>query len=84
MLSSITNIHIKPFKYEVWQITLLMVIGFILILLFLNKFKVNRGSSITVLDIIGLVHGAICQQGKHYLKHNVIIYQLVFKNPFLL
>lgn len=87
MLSSITNIHIKPFKYEVWQITLLMVIGFILILLFLNKFKVNRGSLVTtVLDIIGLVHGAICQQGKHSLKHNVITYlsAIVFKNPFLL
>ncbi|XP_029347065.1 ionotropic receptor 75a-like [Acyrthosiphon pisum] len=63
MLSSITNIHIKPFKYEVWQITLYMLIGFVLILLFLNKFKANRSPSITVLDIIGLVHGAICQQG---------------------
>jgi len=73
MLSSITNIHIKPFKYEVWQITLLMLIGFVLILLFLNKFKVNRGPSITVLDIIGLVQGAICQQGKYYLKHNIML-----------
>lgn len=78
MLSSITNIHIKPFKYEVWKITLLMLIGFVLILLFLNKFKVNRGSSLPVLDIIGLVHGAICQQGKNYSKHQML---LVFKNP---
>jgi len=73
MLSSITNIHIKPFKYEVWQITLLMLIGFVLILLFLNKFKVNRDPSITVLDIIGLVQGAICQQGKYYLKHIMLL-----------
>jgi len=67
MLSSITNIHIKPFKHEVWQVTLIMLIGFILIILFLNKFKAIHGQSLNVWEIIGLVHGAICQQGKHYL-----------------
>jgi len=72
MLSSIINIHIKPFEYEVWLITLIMLIGFILILLLLNKFKVDcSGPSLTVLDIIGLVHGAICQQGKYYFIRNI-------------
>jgi len=66
MLSSITNIHIKPFKNEVWQVTLVMLIGFVLILLFLNKFKANRRTSLNALQIIGLVHGAICQQGNNY------------------
>jgi len=72
MLSTITNIHIKPFKYEVWIIILLMLIGFVLVLLLLNKFKANHGPMVTMLDIIGLVHGAICQQGKYYLKHQML------------
>lgn len=70
MLSSVTNIHIKPFKYEVWQVILVMVMGFVLILLFLNKFKANRRTPLNVLEIIGLVHGAICQQGNNYFIQN--------------
>jgi len=70
MLSSVTNIHIEPFKYEVWQVTLVMLMGFVLILLFLNKFKANRRTSLNVLEIIGLVHGAICQQGNYCCIQN--------------
>lgn len=60
---------------------LIMLIGFVFIILFLNKFKsANRGQPLNVIDIIGLVHGAICQQG----KYNLSKMRLVFNNSFLI
>jgi len=41
--------------------TLIILVGFVSIIIFLNVFKLSH--KLTVLDIIGLVHGAICQQG---------------------
>ncbi|CAH1738067.1 unnamed protein product [Aphis gossypii] len=87
MLSSVTNIHIEPFKYEVWQVTLVMLMGFVLILLFLNKFKANRRTSLNVLEIIGLVHGAICQQGSTIvlvLNSIKIVVFVLFSTTFFL
>ncbi|XP_025421996.1 probable glutamate receptor [Sipha flava] len=62
-LSSIKNIHIQPFRNEVWLIILFLFVGFVTIIILMNRFKANGKKSLTILDIIELVLGAICQQG---------------------
>lgn len=66
-LSSVHNILLLPFKFEVWLVGLVILIVFVFILVFLirmnNHFMKNDKSPLNVPDIIILVHGAICQQG---------------------
>lgn len=73
-LSSITNIHIQPFRIEVWLMTLFVFIVFILIVIFLNKFKANQMQSwLSTPDIFGLVQGAICQQGTYFTVVKLVL-----------
>ncbi|XP_060851638.1 glutamate receptor ionotropic, delta-1-like [Rhopalosiphum padi] len=64
-----------------------MLIGFILIILFLNKFKAIHGQSLNVWEIIGLVHGAICQQGSTIVlilnSIKIVVFVLFFTTFFL-
>ncbi|CAH1738068.1 unnamed protein product [Aphis gossypii] len=66
-LSSVHNICILPFKFEVWMVTLFTFIGFTILIAFLSRttrrFKKDEKESLNVLDSVTIVHGAICQQG---------------------
>ncbi|XP_050421371.1 uncharacterized protein LOC126833853 [Adelges cooleyi] len=66
-LSSVYNICVLPFNFEVWLVTFFTFLGFTIVILCLNRTsKIVRHDeieSITILDSVTLVHGAICQQG---------------------
>uniref|UniRef100_A0A2S2NTB4 Glutamate receptor delta-1 subunit n=1 Tax=Schizaphis graminum TaxID=13262 RepID=A0A2S2NTB4_SCHGA len=66
-LSSVHNICILPFKFEVWMVTLFTFIGFTILIAFLSRttraFKKDEKETLNVLDSVTIVHGAICQQG---------------------
>lgn len=66
-LSSVHNICILPFKFEVWMVTLFTFIGFTILIAFLSRttrtFKKDDEETLNVLDSVTIVHGAICQQG---------------------
>lgn len=67
-LSSVNNILLLPFSVELWLILLLFFFIFIFIIVLLtrtnNKLKNQREYSTSIQEIITLVQGAICQQGK--------------------
>ncbi|XP_029347273.1 glutamate receptor ionotropic, delta-1-like [Acyrthosiphon pisum] len=66
-LSSVHNICILPFKFEVWMVTLFTFIGFTILIAFLSRMtrrlKKDEEETLNVLDSVTIVHGAICQQG---------------------
>ncbi|XP_026805088.1 uncharacterized protein LOC113548417 [Rhopalosiphum maidis] len=66
-LSSVHNICILPFKFEVWMVTLFTFIGFTILIAFLSRttraFKKDEKETLNVLESVTIVHGAICQQG---------------------
>ncbi|XP_050546126.1 uncharacterized protein LOC126908256 [Daktulosphaira vitifoliae] len=66
-LSSVYNICILPFKFDVWLAIFCIFLGFIIVIICLNRitklFDKNPAGSMSILDSIILVHGAICQQG---------------------
>lgn len=68
-LSSVHNILLLPFTFELWLMVLaiLFVFAFVLVLLARanDRINVERNSSPNVQDILILIHGAICQQGKY-------------------
>ncbi|XP_025422107.1 glutamate receptor 2-like [Sipha flava] len=66
-LSSVRNICVLPFKTEVWMMTFFTFLAFTGLIVFLSrvtkKFKNTDDETLTVLDSVTIVHGAICQQG---------------------
>lgn len=66
-LSSVRNICILPFKFEVWMMTFFTLLGFTVLIVFLarttKQYRKNDEETLTVLDSVTIVHGAICQQG---------------------
>jgi len=73
-LSSTHNICLLPFKFEVWMVTFFTLLIFVVLFVILShvtkKFKKNDEDSLTVLDSVTIVHGAICQQGILYTSMN--------------
>lgn len=54
--------------------TSLLFVGFVAVIALLNGFKGNdKKTSLTLMDIIELVLGAICQQGKQYFMATISI-----------
>ncbi|VVC30079.1 Ionotropic glutamate receptor [Cinara cedri] len=66
-LSSVRNICVLPFKFEVWMAMLITLVGFTVLIIFLawmtQRFEKNGDEALTILDSVIIVHGAICQQG---------------------
>lgn len=67
-LSSTYNILTLPFTLGVWIVLMVIFLIFVLTLVFLarmdNYFKQNMKNALHFQEIITLVHGAFCQQGK--------------------
>lgn len=66
-LSSVHNILSLPFTSEVWSVILVTVVVFVITLVVFTRAadcaRVH-GAPPSVQDVITLVHGAVCQQGK--------------------
>eukprot|EP00102_Acyrthosiphon_pisum_P025866 XP_016663076.1 PREDICTED: glutamate receptor ionotropic, delta-1-like [Acyrthosiphon pisum] len=68
-LSSVHNILLLPFTFDVWLGICATLCAFVLTLVFLmrvnNYFAEKKYDTLNVLEIVTLVHGAICQQGSN-------------------
>lgn len=66
-LSSVRNVCILPFTYEVWMVILFTFLGFVILIIFITRitkrFKKDDEETLNILDSVTIVHGAICQQG---------------------
>lgn len=70
-LSSIHNICVMPFSYEVWMVIFFTFFAFVVLIIFITRitkhYKKDDEETLTILDSVTIVHGAICQQGtKNY------------------
>lgn len=77
LLSSVYNIQLLPFAFDVWLVISVMIFVFIVVLFFftiVNNYLIEK-KKITpnIEEIITLVHGALCQQGKSILSSNGMI-----------
>ncbi|VVC30078.1 Ionotropic glutamate receptor [Cinara cedri] len=81
-LSSVYNILLLPFTFELWLTAWLVVFVFVLVLVILtrtiDRIKKDVKNSMSTLEIFTLVHGAVCQQGYSVSRNCESIRVVVF------
>ncbi|CAI6365967.1 unnamed protein product [Macrosiphum euphorbiae] len=91
-LSSVHNILLLPFTFDVWLGICATLCAFVLTLVFLmrvnNYFAEKKYATLNIPEIVTLVHGAICQQGSNNSTSTsgsirVVVFVLFFTSLFI-